>query len=59
MMRAATVKRDPDRLRSWALEKAASRGPHKGAAAVANKLARTAWAVWTKNSPYRSQPVAA
>jgi len=59
MMRAATVKQELDRLRSWALAKAASRGPHKGAAAVANKLARTAWAVWTKNTPYRSQPAMA
>jgi transposase len=59
MMRAATLKKELDRLRSWALKKAASRGPHKGAAAVANKLARTAWAVWTKNTQYCSQPVAA
>jgi len=59
MLRAAATKRHPDRLRSWALAKAASRGPHKGAAAVANKLARTAWAVWSKSSDYRSQPVAA
>jgi transposase len=59
MMRAATTKTDPDRLRSWALEKAATRGPHKGAAAVANKLARIAWAVWSKDTPYRSLPLAA
>ena len=42
MLRAAGTKRELDRLRSWALEKVASRGSHKGAAAVANKLARTA-----------------
>ena len=59
MLRAAKAKAEPDRLRSWALEKASSRGPHKGGAAAANKLARIAWAVWTKNTPYRSQPVAA
>jgi transposase len=59
MMRAATTKKDPDRLRAWALQKAASRGPHKGAAAVANKLARTVWAVWTKNTPYRPLSIAA
>jgi transposase len=59
MMRAASLKTDPDRLRSWALQKAESRGPHKGAAAVANKLARIVWAVWTKNAPYRSLPLAA
>jgi transposase len=59
LMRAAATKSDPDRLRSWALAKAASRGPHKSAAAVANKLARIAWAVWTRNSEYRPQPLAA
>jgi len=59
MMRAAGTKTELDRLRSWALEKAASRGPHKGAAAVANKLARTAWAIWAKNTTYCPQPAAA
>jgi transposase len=59
MMRAATTKADPDRLRSWALQKAQSRGPHKGAAAVANKLARTAWAVWARATEYRPQPAEA
>jgi len=59
LMRAATTKRNPDRLRSWALAKAASRGPHKSAVAVANKMARIAWAVWTRDGEYRPQPVAA
>lgn len=59
LMRAAATKKDPDRLRTWALAKAASRGPHKGATAVANKLARIAWAVWTGNTSYRSIPVEA
>jgi transposase len=59
MIRAAGTKTELDRLRSWALDRAASRGPHKGAAAVANKLARTAWAIWAKNTTYCPQPVAA
>ena len=57
LLRAAKTKTRLDRLRSWALEKRASRGAHKGAAAVANKLARIAWAVWTRNGEYRSQSV--
>ena len=59
MLRAAKTKTQPDRLRSWALDKATSRGPHKGIAAAANKLARIAWAVWTKNTVYCPGPVAA
>lgn len=59
LVRAAAGKTNPDRLRSWALEKTSSRGPYKGVAAVANKLARIAWAIWTKNGEYRSQPLAA
>jgi transposase len=55
LLRAATTKSRPDQLRSWALKKATSRGPHKGAAAVANKMARVVWAVWTRNGQYRSQ----
>ena len=59
MMRAAKTKQTPDRLQSWALAKAASRGAHKAATAVANKLARIAWAVWSRNEAYSSLPVAA
>ena len=35
-----------DRLRSWALERERARGHNKAAVALANKLARIAWAVW-------------
>jgi transposase len=59
LLRAAATKKEPDHLRTWALAKAASRGPHKGATAVANKLARIVWAVWFKNDAYRSLPTAA
>jgi transposase len=59
MMRAAKTKTEPDRLQAWALAKAASRGAHKAATAVANKLARIAWAVWTRSEAYRCAPVVA
>lgn len=59
LMRAATTKSEPDKLRAWALRKNSARGPHKAAAAVANKLARVAWAVWTRGGAYRAMPVAA
>jgi len=47
-----------DRLRTWALDREQRRGHNKAAVALANKLARMAWAVWTKGVPYQSQPVA-
>jgi transposase len=59
MMRAAKTKNEPDRLQSWALVKATSRGPHKAATAVANKLARIAWAVWTRSTAYSAVHAAA
>lgn len=59
LLRAAATHKEKDHLRTWALAKAASRGPHKGATAVANKLARIAWAVWSRNDAYRSLPAAA
>ena len=59
LMSRRSLKKGVDWVRSWALATAASRGPHEGAAAVANKLARTAWVVWTKNTRYCPPPVAA
>jgi len=59
LLRAATTHKQHDRFRAWALAKVASRGPHKGATAVANKLARIVWAVWFRNDTYRSIPIAA
>jgi transposase len=46
----------PDRLRSWALEREQARGHNKAAVAVANKLARLAWAVSVRENDYRSPP---
>jgi transposase len=45
-----------DRLRAWALDRERHRGHNKAAVAVANKIARIAWAVWKKQSAYVSAP---
>jgi hypothetical protein len=37
---------EPDRLRTWALDRERVRGHNKAAVALANKLARIVWAVW-------------
>ena len=49
---ARRAKREPDRLRAWALERAQARGHNKAAVALANKLARIAWAVWRSERGY-------
>jgi transposase len=41
-----------DRLRTWALETETRRGHNVAAVAVANKLARMVWAVWTRRRDY-------
>lgn len=59
VLRAATVAsragREIDRLRSWALAVQARTNHNKAACALANKLARIAWAVWVKRETYRAQ----
>jgi len=47
-----------DRLRSWGLAVEQRRGHNKAAAAVANKLARICWAVWTREREYTKQRAA-
>ena len=58
VLRAATVARragrDLDRLRSWALEVQARTNHNKATCALANKLARIAWAVWVKHERYQA-----
>jgi transposase len=49
----------PDRLRNWANDLAKTHVHNKAAVAVANKLARIVWAVWTRNVPYELMPKAA
>jgi transposase len=44
----------PDRLRAWALQLERTRGHNKATVALANKLARIAWAVWKTDHAYTS-----
>jgi transposase len=48
-----------DRLKTWALEVQARTNHNKATFALANKLARIAWAVWTKHEKYQSATSAA
>jgi transposase len=50
---AARARKEPGRLRSWALRIEKERGHNKAAVALANKLARIAWAVWRKDVPFQ------
>jgi transposase len=43
-----------DRLRAWALELAKRTSYNKAVVALANKIARIAWAVWRNDRPYLS-----
>jgi hypothetical protein len=45
-------KEQPDRLREWANKLATTHVHNKAAVAVANKLARIVWAVWSRAQPY-------
>lgn len=51
---------NPDRFRRWALALLARRGRKKAVVAVANKIARLVWAVWTSGVPFNpeQQPMA-
>ena len=48
----------PDRLRRWALDLAARVGHNKATIALANKLARYAWAVATRESNFELRTIA-
>jgi transposase len=52
-------KQQPDRLREWANSLAKTHVHNKAAVAVANKLARIVWAVWSRNVPYELMSKAA
>lgn len=52
----AKSRRQPDRLRAWALQVQTLRGHNKAAIALANKLARIVWAVWKSGNIYREVP---
>ena len=57
-LRAAAIRKNPDQLDLWALECQRRVGHNRAAVALANKMARILWAVWTRGEPYRSVPVA-
>lgn len=48
----------PDRLRAWALQLERLRGHNQAAGALANKLARIAWAVWKHGTAFGAAPAA-
>ena len=54
MLWAAKSKKDPDRLRRWALELEQTRGHNKAAVALANKLARFAWVVLNERRDFQT-----
>ncbi len=51
--------KSPDRLRNWALQLQKSRGHNKATVALANKMARIAWAVWKYDSEFKKMEVPA
>ena len=63
ILRAATVAqrtgRHVDTLKRWALNVQARTNHNKAACALANKLARIAWAVWVKHETYQAQRTSA
>jgi transposase len=44
----------PDGLGAWALQLEQTRGHNKAAVALANKMARIAWAVWKTGHAYHT-----
>lgn len=55
----AKAREVPDRLRAWILQVEQRRGHNKAAIALANKLARLVWTVWSRDEDFREQPAAA
>mgnify|MGYP000075343436 CR=1 FL=1 len=49
----------PDALRAWGLRTERRRGHNVAAVALANKLARIVWAVWSRQQPYHGAAEAA
>jgi transposase len=52
-------KEQPDHLRHWAHRLEKTHVHNKAAVAVANKIARVVWAVWSRREDYRQMPGAA
>lgn len=49
-------RRQPDRLRQWANDLSRDHVHNKVAVAIANKMARLVWAVWTQSRPFVPMP---
>jgi transposase len=58
VLHAAKAKKHPDRLRAWALDLERRRGHNRATIALANKLARIAWAVWHHDRNFETQTAA-
>ena len=56
---AAKRHHHPNPLQLWALSIQTRRGHNKATVALANKLARIAWAVWSRNQPFQPHRLAA
>ena len=54
VLRAAHVTKSPTRLHAWALAVQRRRNHNVAAIALANKLARIAWAVWRQERPFQA-----
>jgi transposase len=59
VLNAAKRAENHDRLRAWVLSLEARVGHNRAAVALANKMARIAWAVWRGDQAFQSTPVAA
>jgi transposase len=57
-MMAARSEKKLDPLRAWAVRLQQRRGHNRATIALANKLARIAWAVWKRDQPFRDMKVA-
>jgi transposase len=55
LLHAKKATGERDRLRTWALERECLRGHNKAAVALANELARIAWAVWRRGEPFQGR----
>lgn len=55
VLRAANAKGGTDRLRAWGLHVAERRGHNRATVALANKLARIVWSVWTRQESFQQR----
>lgn len=56
MLIAAKRSKNPDRLQRWALATEKRIHHNKAVCAIANRMARIAWKIWTTEATYRPEP---